>query len=213
MVDERLLARLVEQTVVGDPERHSEFAVAEQDVAAARRKILAVAEEIVHHDVGGVEVLQLLEEAGDIPFGVVVADAAVQHLCVLACVAQHLLQPGLDRAFFGHAPAKGDRAAEEQDQAPAWRYRFDRPVPKSPLVEPDGHVLENGGLRLHVIEVELRVGATDFEIFRVTPHLDVVRRHRAVLQPKKNLAARQCYDQGDDDQESRKKNPLHVSAL
>src|SRR6185436_7673854 len=141
---------------------------------------------------------EFLEEAADVAVGVVVADAAVEHLRALARLAEPAFEARFDGVLLGHAPAERDRSSQEKNATPAGRDRFDRPVAQAPVVQPDGHALQRRRGGLHVIEVEMRVVALDLQFLRVAPHLDVVRLHRAVLDAKHGFAGGKRDAERDD---------------
>src|SRR5262249_22838124 len=107
-------------------------------------EVLGVPQEIVHDDVGGIERGELLEEAGDIALGVVIADAAVDDLRLFSGSLQHSFEPRLDRLLLRHAPTERDRAAEEKNAASARWQGINGATAQAPLVDPDVYALENG---------------------------------------------------------------------
>ena len=93
MLDQRMLARSIEQAMIDDPQRDRELAVAEQQIAAAAIKLLGIAQEVVHHNVGRIERDEVLEKSADVSFGIVIADAAVEHFGLDIGRAEHSLEP------------------------------------------------------------------------------------------------------------------------
>src|SRR5580704_1925337 len=100
-----------------DPNRNSQFAVSEQEVAAARIEILSIAQKIMHYDVARLQTLQPLEESFNVAYGVVVAHAAVEHFHVLAIRGEHLLKLARYGLVFRDPPAERNRAAKDKDAA------------------------------------------------------------------------------------------------
>jgi hypothetical protein len=80
--------------------------VAKQDIAAGRRKLFGITQEIMHHDVGRLERRQLLEETADITLRIIITDTAVEDLHGFTARVQHSLEARLDRVFLFKRPSR-----------------------------------------------------------------------------------------------------------
>src|SRR5258708_22063531 len=181
MLFERFLRGLAEVAREGDPCGRGELAVAQHEIVAAGIEDFRIAKEVVHDDVRRLQVGETALEALDVAHGVVVADAGVEHLDVLAVALEHLLQARGHGFRLWDAPAEGDRAAEEEDAALARRGRRHWAAAKPALVDADLHRLQHRATGCEVLVAEDRDVAAPLELERVAPHLDVVVLHRGVL--------------------------------
>src|SRR5580704_2810939 len=128
-----------------DPNRNGQFAVSEQEIAAARIEILRIAQKILHYDSARLQTLQPLEEPFDVAYSVVVAHTAVEHFHVLAIRGEHLLDPARHGLVFRDPPAERNRAAKDKDAAHVGVSWGHQSATKAPFVGPDRYRLQQSG--------------------------------------------------------------------
>ncbi len=138
------------------------------------RDRLSVVDEVDQHD--GVRVIleAFLEKKLDLLHGVVVSDARVDHLDVLATVGVEMFEPLGEGLLEGNTPTNGDRVSEKHDAAHARGAFIGKlPVPQTLRVGFEVNAHEVGRTIGAVLMPNQRIGRNLLYVPGVFPHLKV----------------------------------------